>query len=204
MSLRDRIRAVEVSGADGRMVKLVRAERTVFASTRSPEAATPANRAPWFFLFGAGTALVLVILAKRASSGLRWARALVLAWCVAWAAGVGLLGTVLVLLWAATRHVAAYQNINLFHFQPLWLAVAIAALVAALKGGRGAGAPAASLVRVLVLFGGTLSMVGFVALAITSLRQGFGAPVALAAPLNLAVAFALLRLFPSTPAARHA
>jgi hypothetical protein len=195
MALKERMRDVRVKGPDGTVVPLVRAERTVFQSTRTPEAAAPSNRAPWFFLLSAGLALVIVVLAMRAARGLQWARVLTLGWCVIWSAAVGLLGTLLVLLWTATQHQAAYRNMNLFHFQPLWLAVGIAALLAARQRAVGRPGAAALVARMGAMAGGALSLVGFVALALPSLRQGFGAPVALAAPLNLAAAFALLRLF---------
>ncbi|MEP7343705.1 MAG: DUF4105 domain-containing protein, partial [Gemmatimonadaceae bacterium] len=201
MSLQERIRAIRIPQADGKDAPLVRGERTLFSSTRTPEAATPANRAPWFFLFSAGVALIVVILAMRAGRGLRWARVLTLTWCVAWTATVGLLGSLLVLLWTATVHEATYRNMNLFHFQPLWLAVAIAALVAAMSSPKGPLGAAGSVVRVGAMVSGVLSLVGFVALAVPAMRQGYGAPVALAAPLNLAATFALLRLFPRSAAA---
>jgi hypothetical protein len=115
-----------------------------------------------------------------------------------WAALIGLLGTLLLLLWTATEHQAAYRNMNLFHYQPLWLAMALALTVASAQWRRGRSAGAAAFVRAGAMVSAVASVVGFVVLAFPSLRQGFGAPVALAAPLNLAAAFALVRLFPRT------
>ncbi len=196
MSLKERMLTVRVRRADGQEVPLVSGERSVFVSTRAQEAATPSNRAPWFFLLSAGVALNFVILATRAARGLRWARVLTLSWCITWSAIVGLLGALLVLLWTSTEHQATYRNMNLFHLQPLWLAVAIAALLASMRTPDGRLGAAGAVVRVGAIVGGVLSLLGFIALAIPALRQGYGAPVALIAPLNLAATFAILRLFP--------
>ncbi|MBV6520219.1 MAG: hypothetical protein MNPFHGCM_00324 [Gemmatimonadaceae bacterium] len=196
MSLERRIRDVRVAWSTGEQLPLVRSERVLFSSTRAPEAARPANRAPLLFVVSAGLGLILVLLCTRAGRGLYWARVLTVGWCVVWSSVVGLLGVLLSLLWAATEHQAAYRNMNLLHYQPLWLAVAIATPVAAVHWRRSRTSSAASIARIGATVGAALSILGFLALAFPALRQGFGAPVALAAPLNLAVAFALSRVFP--------
>ncbi len=201
MSLRDRLRAVRIQRPGVADQPLVRAERTVFLATRQVEPATPANRAPLFFLVSAALALVVVILATRATRGLHWARALVVGWTVTWGTITGLLGVLLTLLWTVTEHVSAYRNMNLFHLQPVWLVVAVMVAIAAGKKATPQGS-ATRLARVLALTCGVLSVVGFVVLAFPGLRQGFGAPVALTAPLNLATVFAITRLFPAAAAPR--
>jgi len=196
MSLAARIRNIRIPRQGADSVPLVRSERAVFLSTRTPEPATPSNRAPAFFVFSALLSLVIVVLSMRVARGLRWARVLAVSWCAIWSMTVGLLGALLVLLWTVTEHQAAYRNMNLFHFQPLWLAVGIGILVAGARGPARHSDAVAAMVRGGAIIGAALSVLGFVALAFPSLRQGFGAPVALTAPLNLAATFALLRLFP--------
>jgi hypothetical protein len=56
--------------------------------------------------------------------------------------------------------------------------------------------------RGLVILLAVISVAGFALQVIPNLRQGSGAPMALAAPVSLAIAFAVARLVPRHPRPR--
>jgi hypothetical protein len=198
MKVRDRLRDVRVHDATGAERPLVRSERVVYQSTRTPERTAPPNRSPWMFLIGAAIATLLAIMSTRAARGLVWARNLTIAIATSWATLAGLLGIVLTLLWVATDHVSTYRNLNLLQFNPLWIVVAVLLPI----GGTRAGSRMARTLRGLVILLAVISVAGFALQVIPNLRQGSGAPMALAAPVSLAIAFAVARLVPRHPRPR--
>jgi hypothetical protein len=189
---------VRVHDATGAERPLVRSERVVYQSTRTPERTAPPNRSPWMFLIGAAIATLLAIMSTRAARGLVWARNLTIAIATSWATLAGLLGIVLTLLWVATDHVSTYRNLNLLQFNPLWIVVAVLLPI----GGTRAGSRMARTLRGLVILLAVISVAGFALQVIPNLRQGSGAPMALAAPVSLAIAFAVARLVPRHPRPR--
>jgi hypothetical protein len=68
----------------------------------------------WYLL--AGVLIGGAILAAAVTKAAPLATFLSVVWCFV----AGILGSVLVFLWTATEHVAAYQNANLLSLNPLW------------------------------------------------------------------------------------
>jgi hypothetical protein len=123
--LHDFIAKVRVLDPSGAMKPLVRSERVLFQSTREPEPIAPPDLGLWFLFGGVIIAAVMTslgFLATPLHPMVRFAAATVSA---VWSLAVGLLGTVLVLLWSVTDHVFAHSNENVLLFNPLWLGLAV-------------------------------------------------------------------------------
>jgi hypothetical protein len=192
MRMRDRLRGLMVRDDTGGLVPLVRAERTVFEAVREREAAAPPNRAPLALVLGIGIAGIVLFLARRRPGGRTStaARASLVVWSIA----VGVVGLLLVFLWAGTRHVHAYGNLNVLQYNPLWLGLAVALPFA----GRHAGA--ARWTMWLATAAGCLTILAMIAACIPAIRQDNLAVLLLAAPVNLAVAGIARRLVRARPA----
>lgn len=187
LRMMERLREVTVPGPDGTMVPLVRSERQVYQSAHL--SAEPADAPPLVGYLGIGI-LVAAGIALSAGAverrpGRVGFRILTGTWCFI----AGLLGTVLLLLWVATDHTAAYANENLFHFNPLVLLLAVLLPFAARPGSRwrSRAFTVASAVAVL-------SLLGFVLGLLPWFYQENGELVALALPVNLALGYAAWRL----------
>jgi hypothetical protein len=123
--LHDFVAHVRVLDETGAMKPLVRSERVLFQSTREPEPTAPPDLGLWLLCGGVLVAAVMTSLGFMATPlhpFLRFAAASVSG---LWSLVVGLLGTVLVLLWSATDHVFAHANENVLLFNPLWLGLAV-------------------------------------------------------------------------------
>jgi hypothetical protein len=136
MRLRDVLRELQVTGADGQRGPVVASEAELFGAVRAVELAAPANYQGRYALIGGFIAAIFAMLGRRAP---RAEQVVAVAWCTV----VGLLGVLLVILWGFTSHTWAYQNVNLLVFNPLWWIVAWAvgrsrSLGGALRGTTGA------------------------------------------------------------------
>jgi hypothetical protein len=123
--LHDFIAKVNVMDSTGAMKPLVRSDRVLFQATRAPEPMAPPDMGLWLLfggVIGAAVMTALGFMATPLRPGMRFVAALVAG---VWSLAVGLLGTVLVLLWAVTDHVFAHSNENVLLFNPLWLALAV-------------------------------------------------------------------------------
>jgi hypothetical protein len=98
---------------------------------------------------------------------------------------LGVLGGALFYLRFMTQHVAAYNNMNMFVYNPLWLAVVVAYL------GAGRGTTMRKVAFMLATLAGALTLFGIVVPFIPGLKQGSFPVIALAAPLGLAAAFVI-------------
>jgi hypothetical protein len=117
MSLQRLVREVRVN-VSGHTAPLVLNERVLFEAARPP---TPERPAPWTLRYLAiGCAVGLIILVCGSTRAVPIATFLTVVWCIV----AGFIGTLLVFLWTATAHVAAYQNANLLPLNPLWLVLA--------------------------------------------------------------------------------
>ncbi len=211
MILMELLEGVQVPNPDrpGEMLPLLGPRQVVHQADRPPAPAAPPRFAPWSLLLGVGAAGLLAGLAGsggvpgRRGTGPAAAQAPGLAptrarrWSLAilvlgWGLFAGLLGTLLVTAWF-TDHVFIQWNLNLFHLSPLTLGVALLLVPSALiprvaSGGVGRGA--------LVL--GGLVAAGSLAVALLQgvgvLHQGNAEVVAVALPLNLAVAWVAWRV----------
>lgn len=193
MKLRDHLRNVQVPDDAGRSVPLVTAERVVFEAKRPPEREGPPRRATLFLAISCTVAAGLALLVAGGEGRGALHRRTALGIIVAWAAVVGVIGMALVLLRTATRHEFAYDNSNLFFYNPLWLLLAFLVPLST----RWVG-----LIRVrdlTVTVALVVTVLGIVAKALPMFRQDNLAALCLAVPLNLAVIWAVRRLLTPAP-----
>ena len=183
MELREHVRDAVIAGPAGAERPLVEREWTIHESASEPPPDTPPGLlAPMLAIGLAGAALV-VFLAMRARHGAaRWPLALTVA---LWSVVAGILGTLIVGLWAGTEHVFTYGNENVAQMNPLSLGLAALGAVAVLRGTLARAA------AVLAMAIAAVSLAGFALQALPGLDQVNGPIIALCLPLHLAVAWAL-------------
>jgi hypothetical protein len=184
---RDLLREVRIEH-DGASRPLVKSERVMFQAQRPPVPARPPRWTGWFLLLGlavGGAFAGLGMLARRRAAA-RWAVG-------AGAAGLGLvlglLGTILVMLWVATNHRAAWANANILQAAPWTLALLPFGLGTAL--GRAWAAPGAFLIAASAA---VLSAVGLAAKLLPGPAQDNYMFIALLLPLWCGLTFALARI----------
>jgi hypothetical protein len=188
MKLRDRLAELTVPGPGGAAVPLVASTR-VMPATRPAELQQPRAGWVWGFLavgalLAAGLALLAGAVPRSRAARFGFAAGSSL-WCLF--AGMG--GLILLGLWLLTDHAIAYRNENLLQLSPLALPLALF-LPALAYGARWAARP------VLWLSAGVaaLSLLGLVLQLLPGVDQGNGTAIALALPLNLALAWTARRL----------
>lgn len=193
--VQEQVRKLRVADVSGREVPLVKREWTMLAGQGRPdELAKPPFWTPWYLLAGLLIAGLLVVLGRKAPrSG--WARFGFSAISALWLLLAGTAGLLLVLLWTMTNHSIAYRNENLLQLSPLALPLVL--LVPALAyGARWAARPA----RLLATVVAALSVLGFVMQVLPWLDQRNAQIMALALPINLALAWTVRMLADRTPA----
>ena len=186
MRLRDGLRTVRVTGANGVVVPLVSEERVIAPPPGSPaiveEAVLPALVGRYLAVGIVLAALVvgirIMMLTRR---GAAWGLAL---FGAAWSLVCGVIGVIILLAWFATRHVFWSWNENLLLLVPLALGLVVL-MPASLLSNRFVRA-ARMLASIIALLG-----VGALVLALIPGGQQSGAIVALILPVNLAIAWAL-------------
>ena len=189
MRLHDEVRTLKVRDASGNLVPLVAREQTVFTALRPPERSGP----PRSWLIGylaaglaVGGVIALLARAARRSTAARVGFSLV---TVPWLLFTGVGGVILLGLWGLTDHAIAYRNTNLFQLSPL--ALPLVALVPALAWGkRWARRGGVRLALVMA----ALSVLGVLLKVLPWFHQVNGEIIALALPINLAIAWAAWRL----------
>jgi hypothetical protein len=186
MRLSDHLAGLSIARADGSEAPLVVATEVLFRADRTDPPARPPARTAGYLVAGL---LIAALLLGSAVAGRRnrRTRAGFAVAAVTWAGLAGLFGTILVVLWAATDHSAAYRNENVLLVNPLSLAVALL-LLAGLRGRRPgllraarAAATAAALLASLALLGQIIGLSG----------QWNGEMIALLLPPQLALAASL-------------
>lgn len=190
--VQEQVRAIRVPDAAGNEVPLVAREWTLLPSTRPAERREPPPSTPFFMVAGVLIASLLVLtgLAAPRSAAARFGYAAVSA---LWLLFAGTGGWVLLGLWTLTNHQIAYRNENLLQLSPLALplvllvpCVAYGARWAARWGCRLTAAVAA------------LSVLGFVMQVLPGLDQRNAQIIAVALPVNLALAWTVRRLADTT------
>lgn len=193
--LQEHVRGVQVTDDRGATRPLVKAEQQLFEASRPPEA----TDAPSHLVRNLGVALVLaallVTLRLRADAS-RASRRAFATLATLWAAVNGLLGVILIVGWSATRHVFMARNENLFQFDPLSLAVAVALPMAILAG------RAASPARTLTLLTAAVAVLGLLLQALPGFDQVNGEVIALVLPVHLVLAWAVRGWVPEREPAR--
>lgn len=188
MRLRDVVGSLRIRDAQGKMVPLVVREQRVFTATRPPERDAPPHWLMGFLAAGLALAGAIALLAHAARRSAA-ARAGLAVLAVAWLLFAGVAGLVLLGLWGVTDHAIAYRNLNLLQLSPLALPLVV--LVPALAfGKRWARRGAVRLALVVA----ALSVLGLLLEVFPWLHQANGEIIALALPVNLAVAWAAWRL----------
>ncbi len=196
MRLRDAVRIFRVPREGGTTVPLVASERLIAPSeavSRVVEARTPPDHTRRNLVAGLllATCVVVLGLLMRAH---RWAAWLVALFGAGWSLLCGVLGLVLLLAWVATKHAFWAENENLLVLSPLALALVVL-LPAALLAGRA--------VRRARIVGVSIAVMGLCALGLTLAPGGavLRPVVALFLPMNVALAWVLLRASPRAVAA---
>jgi Domain of unknown function (DUF4105) len=202
--VQEQVRTIRVADAAGRPVPLVAREWTVLPAVgRAAVLAKPPTWTPWFLVAGVLIGAALVLLA-RAAPRKALARFGFSAISALWLLFAGTGGLILLGLWAFTNHQIAYRNENLLQLSPLALPLVLLAPCVA-YGARWAARPA----WVLSAAVAALSLLGFVIQLLPGLDQRNAQIIALALPINLALAWAVRGLAERThsvppPAAERA
>jgi len=191
MRLRDAVRIVRIPGAYGEMVPLVAEERRMAPAAGAPsvqESRTIPQHTRRNLIAGLVLAAVVMLLRLLMRSQ-RWAAWLFALLGMAWSLLCGTLGVVLLLAWFATKHVFWAQNENLLLFSPLSLAL-VALVPSAVLAGRA--------VRRARVVGALVAAMALGALVLSQMPGGqpIRDVVALALPMHLALAWALLLYLP--------
>jgi hypothetical protein len=182
------VRALRIPDAQGRMVPLVLREQTVFTADRPAERTAPPAWLLRYLLAGLAIAAGIVLLARAAArSGA--ARGAFVLLTLPWLLFAGFGGLILLGLWGVTDHAIAYRNLNLFQLSPLALPLVL--LLPALALGRRWARRGAVRLSLVVA---ALSVLGLLLKVLPWFHQVNGEMVALALPINCAVAWAAWRL----------
>ncbi|HEX2081644.1 MAG TPA: DUF4105 domain-containing protein [Longimicrobium sp.] len=193
--VQEQVRRIRVADAAGRQVPLVAREWTIIPAVGRPAPlATPPRWTPWFLVAGVLIGAALVLLARAAPRG-ALARFGFSAIGALWLLFAGTAGLILVGLWAFTDHQIAYRNENLLQLSPLALPLVLLAPCVA-YGARWAARPAWVLTAAVAV----LSLLGFVIQLLPGLDQRNAQIIALALPINLALAWAVRGLAERTHA----
>ena len=134
MKLRDYVRELKVTGADGVVRPLVKSERVIYETRLHQEPDAPPRWESLFWAIGLVVAALFVWVGRRAAHGSAGARFAAGTLFSLWSFAAGVLGLLLFLLWTVTHHVFAHRNENLLMFHPLWLVLAVLAPMTAVKG----------------------------------------------------------------------
>ncbi|HEX6373518.1 MAG TPA: DUF4105 domain-containing protein [Longimicrobium sp.] len=187
--VQEQVRKIRVPDASGREVPLVAREWTLLeAQGRAPERPTPPVWTPYFLLAGLLIAGLLVWMGSRAPRS-ALARLGFSAVGALWLLFAGTAGVMLIGLWAFTNHQIAYRNENLLQLSPLALPLVL--LVPCLAyGARWAARPAWLLAAAVA----ALSVLGFAMQILPGLDQRNSQIIALALPINLALAWTVRSL----------
>lgn len=204
MKLQEHARTLTIRDASGREVPLVRAEQTLYQSSRGPIREAPPSWLGGYLLVGVSFGGLLALLAYGAPRS-RAARLAFSATAALWALLAGTAGVVMAGLWLLTDHTAAYANENLLQMSPLALPLVL--LVPALAYGARWAARAALW---LAVAGAALTALGLLLQLVPGFGQVNGEVIALALPVQLGLAWAVYHLsrvvrqraVPESPAAR--
>lgn len=196
--LQQHVRNVQVRGADGAMHPLVKREQQLFTAQR-PEAPTaPPNVFFRNLLIGVVIAGVLTLLGRGAVAGSRAARRGFATVATIWAALNGILGIILIVGWAFTRHAFMARNENLLQFDPLSLVLAVVLPLAVMRGSS------ANLTRGLSRVILMASAIGLIVKIFPFFPQVNMAVIALTLPAHIALAWAVRSLVPADAPLRDA
>ncbi|HEV3049754.1 MAG TPA: DUF4105 domain-containing protein [Longimicrobium sp.] len=194
--LREQVRTIRVPDASGAEVPLVAREWTMLpAQGRSEELREPPVATPFFMVAGVLFACLLLMmgLAAPRSAAARFGYSAVSG---LWLLFAGTGGVMLLGLWTLTNHQIAYRNENLLQLSPLALPLVLLVPCVA-YGARWAARWGWRLTAAVAV----LSLLGFVMQILPGLDQRNAQIIALALPINLALAWTVRHLADKTRSA---
>jgi len=190
MRLMELLEEMEVEEVDGSTRPLLGPREVVVDIPPPPTPLEPPSFS-WIWLLlgllGAAGLGIAGLALRRGRTGVRWAVGAV---AVSWGLVTGVLGVLLVASWF-TDHVFIHRNVNILYASPLALILALALLPGLVRRVWWEGWPG-RVTRVLAVVIAAGSVVGILLQLTTLVRQGNAEVVALALPINLALAWALL------------
>lgn len=183
MRLRDYLRDVTVPSPDGSARPLVREERVLHEARRAAEAVERRGLSlgAWGPVLGAW----MLLLAPVSAAARRRTRVPAAVMAALFYGIAGILGLLLLGMWAGSAHVFWYRNFNLLLFSPLALAAAALAPRAILRGALDAPA------RWIVV--AVLAMAAVTLVLSPVVPQALGGPLLLALPAHIGLAIAIWR-----------
>ena len=195
------LRTVTIADSAGNKLPLVKSETAIFTAGRSPEPSTAPSSLALFLAIGVLYAALMVVLVRSAEFGRRIAFFAATALATLWSLIAGAAGAALIFAWIFTKHYFMSRNENLFHLDPLSLALVILIPLSAYwSRGSSRAVKLSGYVAAICLF-------GFIAQGVPLFDQKNGEVIALALPINLAVWWTVYRLnayrrtsFPSSAA----
>jgi hypothetical protein len=182
MQLREHVRNVHVTAAEGRPESLVLNERVLFEGSLPPEPDTPPVWWPYFLIIGVLLAATIVTLARSARRGSARAAGWLAFVGAGWSLFAGVVGALILFLWLGTAHSATHGNWNVLQFNPLSLALVPAFPAMVRRGAR------TRAVRMVAIGVAALSVAGAALLSVP--LQYTAETVSLALPVHLAIAWA--------------
>jgi hypothetical protein len=185
MKLREHLRELTVETPTGERLPLVKSELTLFQATRPepPEVAPSLFRG--YLIAGLAFGVVLLLFGLLRAG---WSRTVFGVLAGTWSLVIGLVGTLIAVLWAFTDHSVTYGNENVLQANPLSLVVFAGLIGWALRKGWGTKLAA----RTALIVAG-LSVGGLALQLLPGLNQMNGDIIALILPAHLAIAVVLER-----------
>jgi len=187
--LRDLLRLVRIE-RDGALVPLIKSERVIFAAQRLPPRARPPSRTRWFAAVGLALGGLMAGFGRLARDR-RAARAALGALSALLGLVPGMLGLILLLLWAATNHRAAHANANILLCAP-WTIALLPVGVGVIVGSEGAKRVAFWIAASAL----ALAVAGLAAKVLPGPSQDNAAFIALLLPFWLGLTAGLRQLLP--------
>jgi hypothetical protein len=188
LALRERVRNLQVLGADGRKVPLVKSERTLFQSTTPAPPGVPSSWLGWYLMIGVLIGGASFALGAAAATRRKWRLGfLAITWM--WFIVSGVAGLVLVGLWGFTDHAAAYRNENVLQMDVLVLPLLWLVTRMVLGSSRRS--------RLAVLLAGTVAAISLLGLLLKLSPQFYQVNesiIALALPAHLGIAGGVWRV----------
>ena len=182
IQLRDHLRQVQVPGPGGRPVPLVKAEIALSASDLWPVPDAPASWTVRFLIAGLVLAGALLGLGAIASTSV-WGRRSFYLVAGVWTTAAGVAGLIFVFFWAASEHVVAYANQNLWQLNLLSLGL-LGLLPVAARG----DAAAVRMARVLAVAVAASAVIGLLVKDLPGMAQANDDILAFTLPVQVGLA----------------